>query len=399
MRKVYIVNAARTYIGVENGMYRHVPVETLGASVINSFEMNCLDETKRIPLSDVDLMITGNGVAAGGNVGRLIGLTSNLSDTTPAFTVDCQCGSGLESIGIAAAKISLGQAEVVIAGGAESCSTSPRRAYSKNHPDFQTYQGEDGLGWYSVAKFAPGEHREKTMLEGAEKTAVTHSICREELNNHVLRSHSLAKKTREDGCLKGHLVTVLEDVTYDEGIRDRMSEKLLNRLPGLLSKDGILTAANTCLTNDGAAYVVLASEDYVAKHHLQPMAEFVDVCEVGADASMSPVSAIAAVEKMLHKQHLLVDDVAAFECNEAFAVIDELFIRKFGQEAYERYNQLGGALAYGHPYGASGGMITLHGIKALEQSQGEFGSGYGIFSVAAAGGVGCAILVKQYKRI
>lgn len=391
MRKVYIVNAARTYTGIENGIYRHVPVETLGACVIDSFATDCQDETKRIELSDVDLIITGNGVAAGGNVGRLIALSSKLSDTIPAFTVDCQCGSGLESIGIAAAKISLGQAEVVIAGGAESCSTAPKRAYSQNHPDFETYQGEDGLGWYSVAKFAPGEHREKTMLEGAEKTAITYSISREDLNYHVLRSHSLAKATREKKYLDGHLVTVLEDAAYDEGIRDRMNEKLLNRLPGVLSREGILTAANTCLTNDGAAYLVLASEDYVAKHHLQPMAEFIDICEVGGDPSMSPVSAISAVEKMLQKRKLTVADIAAFECNEAFAVIDELFVRKFGEEAYKRYNQLGGALAYGHPYGASGGMITLHGIKALEIADG----GYGLFSVAAAGGVGTAILVKK----
>ena len=393
MRRVYIVNAARSYMGVENGIYRHVPVEELGAGVIDSFAADEQEETRRIPLSDVDLLITGNGVAAGGNVARLIALSSNLSKTTPAFTVDCQCGSGLESIGIAAAKISLGQAEVIIAGGAESCSTAPRRAYSKNHPDFARYQGEDGLGWYGVAKFAPGEHREKTMLEGAEKTAVTNGIDRQDLNAHVLRSHSLAKTAREEGYLKGHLVTIKEDGDFDEGIRDRMSEKLLNRLPGLLAPDGILTAANTCLTNDGAAYVMLASEDYVAKHHLQPMAEFIDICEVGADPSMSPVSAIKAVEYMLKKQHLRVEDIAAFECNEAFAVIDELFLRRFGEEAYKRYNQLGGALAYGHPYGASGGIITLHGIKALEQNQGQYG--YGLFSVAAAGGVGSAILVKK----
>lgn len=109
---------------------------------------------------------------------------------TPVFTIDLQCGSALESIAVAAAKIDSGQADIIIAGGFESSSTAPKRAYNENHPDYEKY-GDD---WYKVAKFVPDEHRQQAMLEGAERTAVSEKITREQLNRWVLRSHGLAKK-------------------------------------------------------------------------------------------------------------------------------------------------------------------------------------------------------------
>ncbi len=388
MDEVYIITGARSYIGVEQGMYRHVPAEQLGAFVVGKViekmgEGFCVE--------DIDLVIAGNGVGAGGNIARLMTLTAKLPESIPAFSVDLQCGSGLESIAIGAAKIKSGQAQVVLAGGFESSSTAPRRGYHRNHPDFEKYEKIYKDGWYPVAKFAPGEHREKTMLEGAEKTALWYEITREQLNPWVLGSHAAAIKAEQEGILDDVLVEVLKGCNKDEGIRHQMSEKLLNRLPLILPKGQVLTAANTCLTNDGAAFVMLASQEYVNSHHLKPMGKFLDVVEVGGDPSMSPQTAILAVEKMLHKHHLSPEQIDIYECNEAFAVIDELFCRRFGKELMNRYNIYGGALAYGHPYGASGGIITLHGLTALKNTGGT----YGIFSVAAAGGVGTAILVEN----
>lgn len=377
----YILDGLRSYIGIENSMYRHVSAEELGAKVLDALS----DKTG---IKKADCIIAGNGVGAGGNISRVMSLSSVFGVGTPAFTIDLQCGSALESIAVAAAKIDSGQADIIIAGGFESSSTAPKRAYNENHPDYEKY-GDD---WYKVAKFVPDEHRQQAMLEGAERTAVSENITREELNRWVLRSHELAKKARERGVLSDITAEIIEGCNRDEGIRDRMSEKLLNRLPAVLKEGKIITAGNACLTNDGAAFLVLCSERYLRENKLKPIGKFVDIAEVGANPGQSPKSCIAAIEKLLKKNDMLPSEIDIYECNEAFAVIDELFARKYPDEI-EKYNIFGGALAYGHPYGASGGIITLHALKALEEKSGK----YAVCAVAAAGGVGSAILIENVE--
>ena len=354
----YILDGLRSYIGIENSMYRHVSAEELGAKVLDALS----DKTG---IKKADCIIAGNGVGAGGNISRVMSLSSVFGVGTPAFTIDLQCGSALESIAVAATKIDSGQADIIIAGGFESSSTAPKRAYNENHPDYEKY-GDD---WYKVAKFVPDEHRQQAMLEGAERTAVSEKITREQLNRWVLRSHELAKKARERGVLSDITVEILEGCNRDEGIRDRMSEKLLNRLPAVLKEGKIITAGNACLTNDGAAFLVLCSERYLRENKLKPIGKFVDIAEVGTNPGQSPKSCTAAIEKLLKKNDMLPGEIDIYECNEAFAVIDELFARKYPDEI-EKYNIFGGALAYGHPYGASGGIITLHALKALEEKSG-----------------------------
>ena len=158
MENAYILGGLRSYVGVVNGIYRHIPAEVLGAEVLKQV-------MEKYQLREPDYIIAGNGVGAGGNIARLMALTAGVDISVPAFTVDVQCGSGLESIAIAAAKINSGEADVIIAGGFESSSTQPRRGYNPNHPDYA------GDTWYSVAKFMPGIHRETVMLEGAELAA------------------------------------------------------------------------------------------------------------------------------------------------------------------------------------------------------------------------------------
>lgn len=392
MEKAYIVGGIRSYIGIENSMYRHIPAETLGAKVLKSI-------LKRYDCLDVDMVVAGNAAGAGGNITRLMALEAGLPENIPAFTIDLQCGSGLESIAVAAAKIQSGYSDCIIAGGFESSSTAPRRGYNKNHPDFELYGGE--ASWYKTAKFAPDNHRQTAMLEGAEKTAITEGITRAILDKWVLRSHRLAKLAREKGILNDVIVTIADGCTKDEGIRDRMNQRLLDRLPCVLNGGSVITAANACLTNDGAAFVVICSERYLRKHNITPVAEIIDAAEVGVDPNKSPYSAIAAVEKLLIKNKLDYRDISVYECNEAFAVIDELFARKY-PDVLDRYNIFGGALAYGHPYGASGGIILLHAIKALENKNIDGicltdRCKYAVCSIAAAGGIGTALLIKKAK--
>jgi acetyl-CoA C-acetyltransferase len=381
MEKAYIVSGIRSYIGIENGMYRHIPAEKLGAAVLK-------EAIKPYRTEDIDLILGGNAVGGGGNMTRLMMLEAGVDVSVPAVTVDLQCGSGLESIAIAAAKIKSGQADMIVAGGFESSSTAPLKRYHKNHPDYERYGAEDSF--YHVAKFTPGEHRMTVMLESAEKTACSLGMSREALDKWVLSSHQKAKAAREEGILEDILVSVENGLPKDEGIRDNMSERLLKRLPCVLKNGTKITAANACLTNDGAAFLVLCSQKYLDKMGYTPKAEVIDSVQAGCDPSMSPKSANQAIRKLLLKHGLTAGEIDIFECNEAFSVIDELFVRQY-PEAEDRYNILGGALAYGHPYGASGGIITLHALKALEKVNGKLA----VCAVAAAGGVGSAMLLKK----
>lgn len=375
MDNVYILGGLRSYIGVINGMYRHVPAEKLGAAVLRQL-------LEKYPV-EPDYVICGNGVGAGGNITRLMTLEAGLDNRVPAFTIDVQCGSGLESIAVAAAKIACGDADVVIAGGFESSSTQPRRGYNPNHPDY------NGDSWYSVAKFMPDIHRETVMLEGAEEAALKEHITKEEMDRWVLRSHKLAAQAAEQNLLKNIIAPVF-GAMKDEGIRPRMSQRLLDRMPKVLTGGQYITAANSCLINDGAAFVVLCSQEYLQKRGLVPQAKVLASTACGGDPLISPRTAVAALEKLLVKNNLTEADIDGFELNEAFAVIDVMFARSFSN-SLDKYNVFGGALAYGHPYGASGAIITLHLLESLKQRNGRLGCA----SVAAAGGVGTALLLES----
>ena len=378
MDNVWILGGLRSFIGVKDGMYRKIPAEVLGARVLKEIK-------ERFTLKDneIDYVIGGNAVAGGGNITRLAALTAGLSETIPAVTLDLQCGSALESITAAAAKIESGLADLVIAGGFESSSTQPFLMWNPNHPDYQ--EGK----CYTVAKFIPELQGEQVMLEGAEKTALTENVTKAEMDPWVLLSHKRAAQAAKEGILSDIQLSI-EGSRKDEGIRPSMSQRLLDRLPYILPGGKVITAANACLMHDGAAFVALCSEEYGKRHNLTPAAVLRFGTAVGGDPLISPKTAVLAVEKLLKKTGLTYGQIDAFEVNEAFAVIDVLFERAF-PGTRERYNRFGGALAYGHPYGASGALLLLHLLKSLESCSGQ----YGICSVAAAGGIGSAILVER----
>ena len=377
MDKVYILGGLRSFVGVVNGMYRHIPAEKLGAAVLRQV-------LEQYPV-EPDYLIAGNGVGAGGNIARLMALEAGVPEQVPSFTLDVQCGSGLESIAVAAAKIASGEADCVVAGGFESSSTQPRRGYNANHPDYS------GDTWYSVAKFMPGIHRETVMLEGAELACQREGVNKAELDEWVLRSHRLAAAAQAAGSLT-NIIAPCFGATKDEGIRPRMSQRLLDRLPKVVPEGEFITAANSCLINDGAAFLVLCSEGYLKEHGLTPQAKVLGSVACGGDPLVSPRTAVTALEKLLRKHNLTEAQIDDFEINEAFAVIDVLFARAF-PASVNKYNAFGGALAYGHPYGASGAIITLHLLEALKGCQGCLGCA----SVAAAGGIGTALLIERVE--
>lgn len=468
MDKVYLLGGRRSYIGVENGIYRNVSAEELGAFVIKKV-MDSYD----ISPEDIDLVAVGNAIGAGGNIGRLASLMAGVPEKTPVVTVDSQCGSGLAAIMQAAMQIELGMADVAIAGGFESSSSAPERRINKRHPDYTV----DGDNVFKVAKFKPGSYDELAMFKGAEKCAATFGMDRHELDMYAIRSHRRAAQARENGELddilagsfyeydrsrraveddepgkctnaeaeqhKNRTLKRKEHPEKDEGIRDRISEKLLTRLPALVPGGSYITAGNVCLTNDGAAFVLLCSERFLKKYkenkkYIKDMNEIihpfkiVDIVSVGASPDMSPVSIVPAIDKILSRNNLKASDILAWEYNEAFAVIDKL-MESYVNKDFSNANVFGGALAYGHPYGASGGIITLHLMKAMEKLMAEEAevsannsvdneagyndvdnkdwnivvkgedvsetdvseARYGVCAVAAAGGIGTAMLVSR----
>lgn len=376
LENVVVVGGYRTYIGKENGIYRHVPAEKLGGHILHKLSEN---------YGKPDLVLAGNAVGAGGNIGRLMSLESGIPEEIPAFTIDSQCSSGMEAIVMAAAKIGSGQQKVVFAGGAESSSTAPRRMVSENHPE---YSGDKS---YTAAKFSPGEWRQDAMLWGAEKMAKMSDISRETLDAWALRSHELAVKARDAEVFGDIILPLGMKKECDQGIRRTLSKAFLQKI-STLYENGVTTAANACGTQDGAAFVVLCAESYAEKKGWKPWLRYVDMVEVAGNPEMPPLLVNKALEKLFEKTGVHPEEIAAYECNEAFAVIDELFAKKY-PACVPVYNACGGALAYGHPYGATGGILTLHLAKRMQQCMEN--DVYGVNAIAAAGGQGTAILWKK----
>ena len=409
MEKVYLIGGLRSHIGLTGGLFKTVPAEELAAAVLQKIM------AKYPFVLQADGLLCGNAVGTGGNITRLAALKAGLPATVPALTIDMQCASAAASIELAMTKIGSGMADILIAGGFESTSMQPVRVYAKADARYR----EEG---FTVAQFSPDTTSAKAMLEGAERTCQKHGFTREELDAFAVRSHRLAKKAREENRLNEIVVSVFGS-EGDEGIRDRMSPKLAARMPKLFTEEEVkdllagdraslpikenvdkrnvlqeqniavtplLTAANACLMNDGAAFVVLASRQAVEQYGLRPEAELLAGFEWGVDPRYSPEGAIETGAGLLQRCGLQPEEIDVFEYNEAFAVISALFARKY-PELTARYCPWGGALAYGHPYGASGAILLLHLWQELKQTEGKLG----LLSIAGAGGLGTALLVKK----
>lgn len=364
---VYIHGGLRTPIGVVNGQYKYMRPELLGAQVIDKLLLQ-IDKP-------IDGVFCGNAVGTGGNIGRLMTLYSKLPSSVPSVTIDMQCASALMSIEIGYAHIASGMMHTVIAGGIESSSLQPVRTYAEH---------DSREGAYKVAQFSPSENTTTAMLEGAERTMVRHGITNDELIPYILDSHKCAMQARDSQVLKDYIMemTIHNRLCLDESIRPNMSERLLRRMKPLLGPNSMINAGNACLTHDGAAFITLSSQPGPFKiHHCMSWA---------GEPLYSPEGAWHSTEQILNACSLSPDDIDVFEWNEAFGVISALFGRHY-QEQRSRYNILGGALAYGHPYGCSGAILVLHCMAALAMRKGKLG----LCAIAGAGGTGTAMIIER----
>lgn len=379
---VYILGGLRTPIALRHGGLAKIRPEIFAAEVVTE-----LLARQQIDAEDLSGVIAGNAVGTGGNLTRLMSLYAELPLAVPSLTVDMQCASGAAALVMAAACIKSGQGNLYLAGGFESASLQPKRIYAPADERHNQVADEDG-GYYT-AQFVPGMLREDAMLLGALKVIEKEQVTKQELDAWVLRSHQRAKKAAEQDVF-ADVILPIGSCRQDEGVRTKMSQKLLDRLPPLYGKGTLLNAGNACRTNDGAAFLLLASEKFCREQQIKPQYRLVASLALGGDPLASPYGAQQTAEALLARQKLTMKEMAAIEFNEAFAVIDVLFARKY-PALVEHYNRFGGALAYGHPYAASGAIIMLQLMKSLAASDGR----YGIMSIAGAGGMGEAILIER----
>lgn len=383
MKPAYIIGGVRTPIGKTGGILREFLPEQLAAVVLN-------ETVSRYGVSPtaIDQVLLGNVVGPGGNMARVSVLEAGWPYSIPALTLDLQCGSGLSAVNLAVSQILAGEADLVIAGGVESTSIAPRRQL---HPADPRFAGEHVF--YEQAPFAPERIGNPEVGDAAEALAGQLAISREDMDDLAFESHQRASRARRQGLLTDIIVPIQvqgKTVADDECIREKMSRKLLERMPPAFAANSRITAGNTCLKHDGAAVVLMASQAAVEKHRLSPQAVVTGTASCGCDPNRFPLGPVYAIRKLLERARLPLTAIDRIEINEAFAVKILACCRELGL-SLSKTNTLGGALAYGHPYGASGAIILLHLIKALQSSNGRFG----MAAIGAVGGMGVATLIER----
>ena len=379
---VSIVGGLRSPIGKTNGAFKNILPEDIVSQLLN----NILNKY-HLPKESIDELILGNCVGPGGNIARLSLLKSHFPYQSVGTTIDFQCGSALKAINLGAALIKSGQRDLIIAGGVESTSLEPKKQYNKKDP---RYINSDAF--YKRAQFSPFEIGDPDMIKGAENVSILKNISKNEMDKWALKSHKRALYTRDNNILSDIIspININDKTIYsDQGIKKTITQRLLKKVQPIY-EGGNLTAGNSCLTHDGGALILLASENAVSKYKLNPIAKFVNEANIGVDPNLSPLGPVSSINSLLQKENLSIDDIDLFEINEAFAVRVIACMRELNL-CENKLNILGGALAYGHPYGASGAIIMLHLIKGLQITNKKIG----IASLGVAGGLGISTLIKR----
>jgi acetyl-CoA C-acetyltransferase len=383
MTEAVIVMAKRTPIGKIGGILSTLEPEKLLAPLIQYI----VTETN-LPKDMIDDVIIGNVVGPGGNIARVSALEADLPITVPGVTIDRQCGSGLEAINIAARLIQSGAGEVYLAGGVESTSRAPWKMAKP-----QTLMGIPEL--YTRAHFTPNSYGDPDMGIAAENVAKKYAISREEQDRFSLKSHQKAIHSQKTGRFDQEIVPLQvkgEWITKDECPRSNTSIEKLSKLPPVFQEHGTVTAGNACPLNDGAALVLIMSLEKCRELNLKPILRVVDAQAAGVDPNYLGIGPIPAVQKVLKRQQLTVDNIDVVEFNEAFAS-QVLASLKELQIPLDKVNRGGGALAIGHPFGASGAMLMTR--LCAEMLHNPYKKG--IATLGIGGGIGLATLVESVE--
>lgn len=389
MSDIFIVDAVRTPVGKYNGSLAAVRADHLGAHVLNA-----LVERAGITAAEVDDVIFGCVTQVGeqsANIARTSLLGAGWPATIPGLTIDRKCGSGEVAVHVAAGLIASGSAQVVVAGGAENMS---RVRMGGNREIY----GE-AFGWMAAERYEL-----TSQGEAAERIADKWSLSREALDAFSVESHRRAAAAAEAGYFRHEIVPVpvsaLKERMYaeptpdvfdaDETIRPATRPEKLATLKSSFREDGKLTAGNSSQISDGAAVLLLMSGDAVKRLKVKPRARIRAFTTVGSDPTLMLTGPIGATRKVLSMAEVSVDEVELFEVNEAFAPVPMIWMKELGVP-HHKLNVNGGAIALGHPLGASGARIMTSMLHELERRGGR----YGLQAICCAGGMGTATLIER----
>ncbi len=395
MKKIVLAGACRTAIGKMNGALSNVSAADLGAVVI-------AEAVKRAGLKpeQVDQVYMGCVIQAGQgqNVARQASLKAGLPITTPAVCLNVVCGSGLEAVNTAAMLIETGRADIVVAGGTENMSMAPfammkgRNGYRMGYP-----MGKSELVDTMVNDALWDVFNNYHMGITAENVAEQYHLTREELDEFAANSQQKAVAAQEAGAFKDEIVPVVIHgkkgdtiVDTDEGPRPGTTAEGLAKLKPAFKKDGIVTAGNSSGINDGAAAVVVMSEEKAKELGVKPMATWVGGDLGGVDPSVMGLGPIAATRKLMDRLGKKVADMDLIEANEAFAAQSLAVGRDLGFDM-AKLNVNGGAIALGHPVGASGCRILVTLLHEMQKRDAKSG----LATLCIGGGMGCATVVER----
>ncbi|MDW6054660.1 acetyl-CoA C-acyltransferase [Bacillus paralicheniformis] len=360
--KAVITAAKRTPLARQNGLLKNAEPHDLAASLIKHLAK---------PLNGIlDEVILGNVVGPGGNIARLSALAAGLPASVSGMTIDRQCSAGLEAIRTACCFVQTGAGSCYIAGGTESASLSP-------------FPGR--------ARFSPDEWGDPDMGIAAELTADRYRITRKMQDDYALLSYKRSESAFENGYYDDEILP-FQGLAADESmIRKRLLENIIERAKPVFKKGGTVTAANSCGIHDGASAVVVMNEEKAEALRLQPVLRFVDSAVAGVDPNVPQISPVPAIQKLLKKRNLSVKDIDLFEINEAFAVKIAACAGELGLP-YHKLNVRGGALALGHPYGASGAVLVT---RLFYEAARRDNLKYAVAAIGSGGGVGIALLFEK----
>ncbi|HVY08771.1 MAG TPA: thiolase family protein [Mycobacteriales bacterium] len=393
-RVAYIVDGVRTPMGKYGGALAGVRPDDLAALVVREVVTR-----SGVPDDAIDEVVFGAANQAGEdnrNVARMAALLAGLPMATPGFTVNRLCASGLQAISSAANSVRAGEAEVVVAGGVESMTRAPWIMAKPGTPWARPGEVSDtSLGWRLVnPKMRALDDGKATlpMGETAEEVAALDGITREDSDAFALRSHERATAAQKDGRFDAELVAVDTDAgsfTTDEGPRADTSLERLAKLKPAFRDGGVVTAGSASPLSDGAAAVIVASEEAVSRHGLTPRARIVSAASGGVPPSVMGLGPVVATQKVLARTGWSVSDLEAVEINEAFAVQVLAGVRRLGLDI-ETVNRDGGAIALGHPLGCSGTRVMVTLLGRMERE----GARRGLATLCIGVGQGLAMLVE-----
>lgn len=381
MNKIAIVSAKRTPIGRFKGKLRNYSAVELGTKALTAAIENI-----NLQPEEVEQVIFGNVLQSGigQNPARQIGVNSGLPNTTPAMTINEVCGSGLKAIILGKQLIQLGEAKVVAVGGVESMTNAPKLILNEGDEPVDSFM-HDGLT--DAFHYVP-------MGITAENIAEKYQITREQQDAFANHSQQKAAAASQNGKFDNEIVPLKdadgEMMTSDEGIRANSSVEKLGTLKTIFKEEGTVTGGNASSINDGASAIILMEESYAKEKGYEILGILGDYAEVGCDPQYMGYAPYYAVDKLLDKSKKAIDDIDLVEMTEAFAaqsipVKDNLAIPD------EKLNIYGGAIALGHPIGASGARLVTTLVNAMKQENQRTG----VATACIGGGLGIALLVEK----